>query len=54
MICVILDDFPSVSEGDCAWITLGRITYFTATIVIIDYQRTATAQNSLCFVDYVT
>jgi len=51
MIGVILDDFPSIPKGDCAWITLGCITDLTATVIVIDYQGSTASQNSLCFID---
>jgi hypothetical protein len=53
MISVIFDDFPSVPKGNSAWIALGCITDFSATVIVINYQRPTTSQNSMRFVDDV-
>jgi hypothetical protein len=54
MISVILDDFPSISKGNGAWVALSGITYLSASVIVIDYQCPTTSQNSLCLIDDVT
>jgi hypothetical protein len=54
MIGVVFDDFPSISKGNGAWIALGSITHLSATVIVINYQRSTTSQNALGLIDDVT